>query len=360
MSAALPIAAVAALALVAQLRRGSRSGGSVDALGPVKDEARRLATVMVEERDKSLRYDRDLVGFDLNEKISQGMKRVFPEHDFIMGNDRIVARSKIDPRLIIKLAPTSAANLDEAAAYRDAGPKTQACLVPVLAHHKDGDWLIMEYAKPAAATAPSPWPDTPCSRHLKSLGFTDLHEDNLSEDGRALDYGEPVNAKGSVARRPVARPGRRPLTDEERLDILGLAADEGMVSFSGGCGAVALAMREVLFDGQTEIVAAVNRHLWAQDWPVGHVGVRDGNGAIWDGEGTYEGDAIEEFLAWGAVDPGDPDYGLSNEEQAYSVDLLEGAEALRVAQAMPCPASAPDPYTLLRAARAAVERQRRR
>ena len=165
---------------------------------------------------------------------------------------------------------------------------------------------------------------------------------------------------GPAARRPAARPRRRPLTDEERLDILGIAADEGMVSFSGGCGAVAVAMREVLFDGEAEVVAAVNRHLWAQDWPVGHVGVRDGNGAIWDGEGTYEGDAIEEFLAWGAVDPGDPDYGLNDEAQALDVVLLDGPDALRAAQAMPCPASAPDPHKLLRAARATVERQRGR
>jgi len=34
MTAALPIAAVAALALAAQLRRGSRSGGSADTLRP--------------------------------------------------------------------------------------------------------------------------------------------------------------------------------------------------------------------------------------------------------------------------------------------------------------------------------------
>ncbi len=47
---------------------------------------------------------------------------------------------------------------------------------------------------------------------------------------------------GSAARRPAARPRPRPLTDEERLDVLGLAAEDGMVSFSGGCGAVALAM----------------------------------------------------------------------------------------------------------------------
>ena len=44
MTAALPIAAVAALALAARLRRGSRSGGSADELEPIKDEAKRLAS----------------------------------------------------------------------------------------------------------------------------------------------------------------------------------------------------------------------------------------------------------------------------------------------------------------------------
>jgi hypothetical protein len=358
-SAALPIAALAALALAAKLRRGSRSWSDVDPLEQAKAEAERLAGVMREERDKVRRRDQDLKSRELTEEVARKVWLRFPGLSFDYGNDRIVTRSRTNPQVVIKLAPAGGVNLDEAAAYNGAGPEARACLVPVLAHAKNGDWLIMEYAKPASMTSSSS-PDTPCARRLRALGFLDLGDFNLAEDGRALDYGEPVDTRGSAARRPAPRKQRRPLTDEERLDILSLAADEGMVSFSGGCGAVALAMREVLFDGQAEVVAAVNRHLWAQDWPVGHVGVRDGNGAIWDGEGTYEGDAIEEFLAWGAVDPGDPDYGLSNEEQAYGVDLLEGAEALRVAQAMPCPASAPDPYLLLRAARAAVERQRRR
>jgi hypothetical protein len=65
-------------------------------------------------------------------------------------------------------------------------------------------------------------------------------------------------------------------------------------------------------------------------------------------------------LTWGAVDPGDPDYGLNDEAQALDVVLLDGPDALRAAQAMPCPASAPDPHKLLRAARATVERQRGR
>lgn len=173
------------------------------------------------------------------------------------------------------------------------------------------------------------------------------------------DYGEPVDTRGSAARKP-APPKRHPLSDEERLDILGLAADEGMVSFSGGCGAVALAMREVLFDGQAEVVAAVNRHLWRQGRAVGHIGVRDLGGTVWDGEGTYEGNAVEEFMAWGMLDFSDPDHGLSSEEQAEEVLLLEGEEALAAAQQMPCPARAPDPGRVLRAARAAVEGRRRK
>ena len=357
MSAALPIAALAALALAAKLRRGSRSWSDVDPLEQAKAEAERLAAVMREERDKRRR--RRLSSMKLTEEVARAVAARFPGRGFDWGNDRIVVRSRTNPHVVIKLAPSGGVNLDEAAAYNGAGPEARACLVPVLAHAQNGDWLIMEHAKPASMTSSSS-PDTPCVRRLRTLGFLDLGEFNLAEDGRALDYGEPVDTRGSAARRPAARKRRRPLTDEERLDILGLAADEGMVSFSGGCGAVALAMREVLFDGQAEVVAAVNRHLWAQDWPVGHVGVRDGNGAIWDGEGTYEGDAVEEFLAWGVLDFSDPDYGLSSEEHAEEVLLLEGKDALVAAEQMPCPARAPNPARVLRAARAVVEGRRGR
>jgi hypothetical protein len=358
-SAALPIAALAALALTAKLRRGSRSWSDVDPLEQAKAEAERLAGVMREERDKVRRRDQDLNSRELTEEVARKVWLRFPELSFDYGNDRIVTRSRTNPKVVIKLAPAGGVNLDEAAAYNGAGPEARACLVPVLAHAKNGDWLIMEYAKPASMTSPSS-PETPCARRLRALGFLDLEDFNMAQDGRALDYGEPVDTRGSAARRPVPRKQRHPLTDEERLDILGLAADEGMVSFSGGCGAVALAMREVLFDGQAEVVAAVNRHLWRQGRAVGHVGVRDLGGTIWDGEGTYEGDAVEEFLAWGMLDFSDPDHGLSSEEQAEEVLLLEGEEALAAAGQMPCPARAPDPGRVLRAARAAVEGRRKK
>lgn len=358
MSAALPIAALAALALAAKLRRGSRSWSDVDPLEQAKAEAEQLAGVMREERDKVWRRHQDLNSRELTEEIARKVWLRFPRLSFDYGNDRIVTRSRTNPKVVIKLAPAGGVNLDEAAAYNGAGPEARACLVPVLAHAKNGDWLIMEYAKPASMSSSSP--ETPCARRLRALGFLDLEDFNMAQDGRALDYGESVDTRGSAARRPVPRKQRHPLTDEERLDILGLAADEGMVSFSGGCGAVALAMREVLFDGQAEVVAAVNRHLWRQGRAVGHVGVRDLGGTIWDGEGTYEGDAVEEFLAWGMLDFSDPDHELSSEEQAEEVLLLEGEEALAAAQQMPCPTRAPDPGRVLRTARAAVEGRRRR
>lgn len=54
MSAALPIAALAALTLAAKLRRGSRSWSDVDPLEHAKAEAERLAAVMREERGRSV------------------------------------------------------------------------------------------------------------------------------------------------------------------------------------------------------------------------------------------------------------------------------------------------------------------
>lgn len=357
MSAALPIAALAALTLAAKLRRGSRSWSDADPLEQAKVEAERLAAVMREERDKRRR--RRLSGMKLTEEVARAVAARFPGRGFDWGNDRIVVRSRTNPRVVIKLAPAGGVNLDEAAAYNGAGPEVRACLVPVLAHAQNGDWLIMEHVKPASMTSSSS-PDTPCVRRLRALGFLDLGEFNLAEDGRVLDYGEPVDTRGSAARRPAARKQRRPLTDEERLDILGEALDNGLVAFSGACGATALALREVLFDGQAEVVAAVNRHFWRQGRTVGHVGVKDLSGTIWDGEGTYEGDAVDEFLAWGMLDASDPDYGLSSEEQAEEVLLLEGEDALAAAQQMPCPAWAADPGRVLRAARAVVEGRRGR
>lgn len=100
-------------------------------------------------------------------------------------------------------------------------------------------------------------------------------------------------------------------------------------------------------------MAAVNRYLWKKRGEVhGHVGVRDSRGAIWDAEGTYDGeDGLEGFKSWGMLDPDDPDYEWPNtpkgrDEYPYEVILLEGKEAEKAANQLPCPAE--DPRVLLR------------
>lgn len=111
------------------------------------------------------------------------------------------------------------------------------------------------------------------------------------------------------------------LTDDERLAVLGEAQLQG---FGGECGAVAIAINKVLFNGRGRLVAAVNAPLWERhEWFVGHVGVRY-RGVIWDAEGTFEGsEGIEEFRAWGMLDPHDSDYAEHlTEEEAYEAEII--------------------------------------
>lgn len=111
-------------------------------------------------------------------------------------------------------------------------------------------------------------------------------------------------------------------TDEDRLNILGDALDLGLRGTGGECGEAAVAINDLLFAGRGKIVAAVNSRLWNMGYLVGHVGVQVGD-SIWDAEGVFEGDGgLEEFLAWGMVDPSDPDYDFLTEDEAYEVEIV--------------------------------------
>ena len=116
----------------------------------------------------------------------------------------------------------------------------------------------------------------------------------------------------------------RELTDEQRLQILGHAKEEGLSGWGGECGEVAIAINELLFGGRGQLVAAINVPMWKIfDRLVGHVGVRDANGSIWDADGTYDDEEDkEEFRAWGMVDPDDDDFDVS-EEEAYEAEIVE-------------------------------------
>ncbi len=125
------------------------------------------------------------------------------------GVDRCVFRSRVDPSVVIKVDLWSGeTNLREAKAYRDAGPKTKALLVPVRDVAPDGRWLVMDYAEPTR----NPDVVDKVRVAVRGLGlrFNDLHGGNIAEGEQILDYGEQVgNLRGSPARMGVAHGARR-------------------------------------------------------------------------------------------------------------------------------------------------------
>lgn len=87
-------------------------------------------------------------------------------------------------------------NTVEARVWRDAPASIRPHLVPVLASSADGAWLLMEYAVPMVDPSKRDLgydaaPDV--DRALSSCGLADLHNHNLSRDGRILDYGTIVD-----------------------------------------------------------------------------------------------------------------------------------------------------------------------
>jgi hypothetical protein len=130
----------------------------------------------------------------------------------------------------------------------------------------------------------------------------------------------------------------------DRLDILQIARDQfGFHGDGGCCGAAALAINEVLFGNEAEIVMALNQSILDDDEDfVGHVGVLDKEGVIWDFRMVYVGaEGIEDFRAWGMVGPDDPSYDLTEEEaenaEIYLFDSLDEArEAIGKTTRCPC------------------------
>jgi hypothetical protein len=77
-------------------------------------------------------------------------------------------------------------NLAEASLWASADAELRACLVPVLDSDPTGAWLTMERvaANPRWARL-----SRDCSRRLEQAGVLDRGADNISDDGRLLDYG---------------------------------------------------------------------------------------------------------------------------------------------------------------------------
>lgn len=90
------------------------------------------------------------------------------------------------------------------------------------------------------------------------------------------------------------------MNNAQRFEILRIADLQG---FGGECGAVAVAINRVLFEGRGRYIAAFNAAALARKRAVGHVGVEYGK-RIWDGAGTYEGVGYrDEFLGdWCVAD----------------------------------------------------------
>jgi hypothetical protein len=126
------------------------------------------------------------------------------------GRTRIVFASRVDPSFVIKVDSGGHSNRREAEAYFSAGPRLKKLLVPVLAVDPDGKWLIMERVSLGKTTkdmvrlvneiVPR------ISRLIVRRTFDirdefDIHEYNVSSDGRLLDYGgiEPSTLVGPRA-----------------------------------------------------------------------------------------------------------------------------------------------------------------
>jgi hypothetical protein len=113
------------------------------------------------------------------------------------------------------------------------------------------------------------------------------------------------------------------MTNLDRLDILAIAKRLGFHGINGCCGSAALAINEVLFDNKGQIVMAANSTILHRNEDfVGHVGVMDEEGVIWDSETVYVGkEGIEDFIGWAVVDPKDDRYNLV-ECEASNVDIF--------------------------------------
>jgi hypothetical protein len=100
---------------------------------------------------------------------------------------------------------------------------------------------------------------------------------------------------------------------------------------------------------------AINNTLLRREGDfVGHVGVLDADGVIWDAEAVYVGtEGFEDFRDWGMVAPDDPKYGVTDDEaqdaEVYIFDSL--AEAQEVIGTTTCPCDM-DMVGVLRTAKA--------
>ena len=114
------------------------------------------------------------------------------------GEARVVFRDKLRPKRVVKLNwDDPDQTLKEIQVWNEAPAWLRPHLVPVLGYDRGGRWAVYEYAEPMPAdTARDEWAgvDNEVARRLADCGLGDAVAQNLSKDGRLLDYGwfDPV------------------------------------------------------------------------------------------------------------------------------------------------------------------------
>jgi GNAT superfamily N-acetyltransferase len=96
-----------------------------------------------------------------------------------------------------------------------------------------------------------------------------------------------------------------------------------LYGFGGDCGAAAVAINRVLFDGKGSLVAFVNKHLYdTEDRMVGHVVVKWMD-SYWDSEGEKSRIEMESF---GSLDRYDSDYSFPKDADETEVEEISLSE----------------------------------
>ena len=205
------LAGLAVAGLVVQRRRASRN---IDT-APLRYTDAEIDIVRKEARTESAWFQK-YVRAPLDDFFRTSSHMIFPSHEKQLahhfgarllghGMFRAVIASS-DPRFVIKFAMRPSDNLDEADFWANAGPKTRALLVPVVAVDPEGYWLVMERAEPlpwVIVQREDDWEpeDHPAIRALQQraadVGLFDIHANNISSDLRIFDYAEGVSSRGT-------------------------------------------------------------------------------------------------------------------------------------------------------------------
>ena len=192
------LAAAGLLALAGGARRGARQVVPSQVIQEAKDLSRKF-------RQDFPSWRKDFEEEPVFNLFWGRLKEISKGHEVLGGGTQRVVLASRDRRYVIKLTHEPEGNLWEAAAWRDAGPKTRKLLVPVVAADPKGHWLIMKRVTPTSwCEFEDPYPPgmLDLKRRFKALGFLDWQDHNVSEDMRVYDYAEDVSLKGSPARRP--------------------------------------------------------------------------------------------------------------------------------------------------------------